>query len=78
MNCDGRKTGFDLEITEAVCRAIKVPVIASGGAGSEEDFVNLFSKTQATGGLAASIFHFNQIPIPQLKNYLKTQNIPIR
>lgn len=78
MNNDGTKNGFALDITQAICNAVKVPVIASGGAGSEQDFKELFTSTNATAGLAASIFHYDEIPIPQLKNYLKTYNIPIR
>lgn len=78
MNNDGSKTGFALEITNAVSEALSIPVIASGGAGSAEHFADLFLKTEVSAGLAASIFHFNEVPIPQLKNYLKTHNIPIR
>ncbi|MCB0402697.1 MAG: imidazole glycerol phosphate synthase subunit HisF [Flavobacteriales bacterium] len=78
MNTDGTKRGFDLNITEQVCRTVNIPVIASGGAGSVEDFKQVFTKTQATGGLAASIFHFGEIPVPALKNYLKNEKIDIR
>ena len=78
MNNDGTKKGFALDITQAICKAVNVPVIASGGAGSKADFEKLFQETDATGGLAASIFHYNELPIPELKSYLKTKNIPIR
>lgn len=78
MNKDGTKSGFDLEITDAVAKATELPVIASGGAGTKEHFSNLFLSTSATGGLAASIFHYNEIPIPSLKNFLRNKNIPIR
>ncbi|TNE81347.1 MAG: imidazole glycerol phosphate synthase subunit HisF [Bacteroidetes bacterium] len=78
MNHDGTKNGFALEITQAICEAVQVPVIASGGAGKAEDFASLFTQTKATAGLAASIFHYNELPIPSLKKYLNTQNIPIR
>ena len=78
MNNDGTKEGFALSIIKALCASVNVPVIASGGAGSMNDFKELFSNTKATAGLAASIFHYGEIPIPQLKNYLKTNNIPIR
>lgn len=78
MNNDGTKNGFALGITQAICEAVNVPIIASGGAGKESDFEELFRQTNATAGLAASIFHYNEIPIPQLKNRLKTKNIPIR
>lgn len=78
MGSDGTKAGFDLEITELVCQNVNLPVIASGGAGSINDFFELFQKTKATGGLAASIFHYNEIPIPELKANLKSKNISIR
>lgn len=78
MNNDGTKVGFALDITEKVSSAVNIPVIASGGAGSKEHFKNVFEQTKATGGLAASIFHYGEIPIPELKNYLKEQKIAIR
>ena len=78
MNNDGTKSGFALDLTKRLSDAVNVPVIASGGAGSKEDFSNLFEQTKATGGLAASIFHYGEIPIPELKQYLKTKEIAIR
>lgn len=78
MNNDGTKDGFALDITQVVCETVNVPVIASGGAGQEQDFEKLFENTNATAGLAASIFHYNEIPIPQLKKYLQQKNIAIR
>ena len=78
MNNDGTKQGFAIDITNAVSAAINIPVIASGGAGIKEHFVDVFRNTKATGALAASIFHFGEIPIPVLKQYLKEQNINIR
>ena len=78
MNADGTKSGFDLEITSQVTNLVTIPVIASGGAGSISDFVDVFIKTKATGALAASVFHFSEIAIPDLKNDLKNKNIPIR
>ena len=78
MNNDGTKAGFALDITNAVSTAINIPVIASGGAGKEVHFKDVFTKTEASAGLAASIFHFAEIPVPKLKQYLKEQNIPIR
>lgn len=78
MNNDGAKDGFALEITNAISQAVSIPVIASGGAGSANDFVELFTQTEVSAGLAASIFHFNEVAIPDLKTLLKTQNIPIR
>lgn len=78
MNNDGTKAGFACDITKQISEAVSIPVIASGGAGKKEHFAQVFQETKATGALAASVFHFGQIPIPELKNYLKTQNIPIR
>lgn len=78
MNNDGTKNGFAIEICKMVADAVSIPVIASGGAGSMEDFADVFNKTKVTAALAASVFHFGQIPIPELKKYLTTQNIPVR
>ena len=78
MNNDGTKNGFALDITNQISSAVNIPVIASGGAGSAEHFKEVFLKTKATGALAASIFHFGEITIPELKSFLKKQNIPIR
>lgn len=78
MNNDGTKSGFALDITSQVCETVNIPVIGSGGAGSCEHFKDLFVKTGASAGLAASIFHYGEIPIPKLKNYLIDYKIPIR
>ncbi|MDX8553037.1 imidazole glycerol phosphate synthase subunit HisF [Tenacibaculum sp. 1B UA] len=78
MNSDGTKNGFDIEVTNAVSKTVNIPVIASGGAGKVAHFTEVFTKTQASAGLAASIFHFGEIPVPVLKNELKKQNIAIR
>ena len=78
MNNDGTKNGFAIDITKQVSEAVNIPIIASGGAGSLEHFKNVFEQTKATGGLAASIFHYGEIPIPELKNYLNKQQIAIR
>ncbi len=78
MDGDGTKNGFDLRITKLVSENISIPVIASGGAGKADDFVKVFNETKATGGLAASIFHFNEIGIQDLKQQLKTQKIEVR
>ncbi len=78
MNKDGTKDGFDLGITQKINEAISIPVIASGGAGTKQHFAEAFQKTQVDACLAASIFHFGEISIPELKTYLTQQNIPIR
>ena len=78
MNTDGAKTGFDLPITKAVVQAVDIPVIASGGAGQKQHFVDVFTEAGADAGLAASIFHYGEIPVPELKQYLATQQIPVR
>lgn len=78
MNSDGTKSGFDIDVTKVVSSSVNIPVIASGGAGTVEHFTEVFTKTQASAGLAASIFHFGEIPVPILKSELKKQNIPIR
>ncbi len=78
MNADGTKNGFEIELTRLVSETVNVPVIASGGAGKAEHFVEIFTKGKADAGLAASIFHFREIEIPTLKNYLREQNIEVR
>lgn len=78
MNNDGTKNGFAIDISKAVSEAVTIPVIASGGAGTMEHFAEVFNRTNVTAALAASVFHFGQIPIPELKKYLQTQNIPVR
>ncbi|AQX13908.1 imidazole glycerol phosphate synthase subunit HisF [Elizabethkingia meningoseptica] len=78
MNADGTKAGFSLDVTRQISHLVNIPVIASGGAGKMEDFKEVFEETKASGALAASIFHFGEIPIPQLKEYLTQQNIPVR
>jgi len=79
IDTDGVKQGFDLEMLEAVSNAVDVPVIASGGAGCKEDFITLFKTLpKVDAGLAASIFHFGQVLIPDLKKTLAANNIPVR
>lgn len=78
MEHDGTKNGFALDITGEIAAAVPVPVIASGGAGSMADFEAVFRVAAADAALAASIFHFREIPIPQLKRYLQEQQIPVR
>lgn len=79
IDTDGVKGGFDIEMLDAVCEAVSVPVIASGGAGSKEDFATLFETLpKVDAGLAASVFHFGQIKIPELKKYLADKGISMR
>jgi cyclase len=78
MNADGTKEGFEIALTRLVSEAVNVPVIASGGAGKLEHFTEVFNAGKADAALAASIFHFREIEIPQLKNFLRTQNIEVR
>jgi len=78
IDTDGVKNGFDIEMLNAVCSVVNVPVIASGGAGNMEHFKTLFEKTDASAGLAASIFHFGEVKIPELKKYLKNEKIEMR
>jgi cyclase len=78
MDHDGVKNGFALEITRAVSTAVSAPVIASGGAGNMAHFTEVFTQGAADAALAAGIFHFGEISLPDLKNYLLTQNICVR
>jgi len=78
MNNDGEQAGFALRLTNAVATAVNLPVIASGGAGKTTDFAQLFDQTKASAGLAASIFHYNTLPIAELKAKLKAQKINVR
>jgi cyclase len=78
MNNDGTKNGFAIDITSTLSRLLPVPVIASGGAGTVEHFKEVFLAGQADAALAASIFHYKEIEIPHLKQYLRTQHIPVR
>lgn len=79
IDTDGVKEGFDTEMLSAAVNAVNVPVIASGGAGSVSDFINLFKAVpEVSAGLAASVFHFGEIEIKDLKERLKKQNVPVR
>ncbi len=78
MNNDGVKNGYALDITSAVSNAVNIPVIASGGAGTTAHFKAVFEQTGASAALAASIFHFGEIAIPDLKQYLHNEQIPVR
>jgi len=78
MNNDGTKDGFAEDITSLFCRTFSVPVIASGGAGNMQHFADVFINANADAALAASVFHFSEIEIPELKKYLVQQNINVR
>ena len=78
MNNDGTKNGFAIDITKTISESVNVPVIASGGAGTMEHFSDVFKNGKADAALAASVFHYKEIKIIELKKYLRTQNIQIR
>ncbi|MDY4963630.1 MAG: imidazole glycerol phosphate synthase subunit HisF [Ruminococcus callidus] len=78
IDADGTKAGFDLEMLNAVCDAVKIPVIASGGCGCLSDFSDVFAQTGATAALAASLFHFKELTVQQVKTHLKQQGIAVR
>ena len=78
MEHDGTKSGFAIELLKGLDAITSVPIIASGGAGNAQHFADVFEKTGVDAALAASIFHFGEVPIPQLKNELRTKGIPVR
>ena len=78
MDGDGTKGGYDLDLTKAINDAVDIPVIASGGVGNPQDIKEAFVKTDVSAALAASIFHFNEYPIPVVKQYLKDNGINVR
>jgi cyclase len=78
MDADGTKAGFDLELTRAVTEVVTIPVIASGGAGALAHFADVISQAQASAALAASLFHFQELSIQQVKDYLTAQGILVR
>jgi len=78
IDTDGTKDGYDIELTKAVSEAVKIPVIASGGAGKIEHFLEVFKKTNCSAALAASVFHFREISIKELKLFLKSNGINVR
>ena len=78
MDADGTKAGFDLAMTKAVTDAVSIPVIASGGCGSLAHFAEVFEETGCDAALAASLFHFGELTVPQVKEYLETRQIPVR
>ena len=78
MDADGTKAGFDLAMTKAVTDAVSIPVIASGGCGSLAHFAEVFEETNCDAALAASLFHFRELTVPQVKDYLRERSIPVR
>ena len=78
MDCDGTKAGFELELTKLVAENVKIPVIASGGAGKKEDFLDVFKISNADAALAASLFHYKELEIRGLKEYLRENDVPVR
>lgn len=78
MDCDGVKNGYDIKLTKAIASAVKIPVIASGGAGKMEHFRDVLTEGEADAALAASLFHFREMEIKDLKKYLQDQKIPVR
>ena len=78
MDCDGTKAGYDIELTKAVSEHVGIPVIASGGAGNKEHFYEALVNGKADAALAASLFHFKELEILDLKHYLKDKNVSIR
>ena len=78
MDCDGTKNGYDIELTKAISSEVKVPVIASGGAGTVEHFKEALTLGGADAALAASLFHFKELEIREVKKYLANEGIPVR
>jgi len=78
MDFDGTKDGFDIQLTRSISDVVNIPVIASGGAGKLEDFYEVFTQTGANAGLAASIFHYREYSVRQVKEYLKGKGVPVR
>jgi cyclase len=78
MDYDGTKDGYDLDLTKSITEVVNIPVIASGGAGRLEHFYDVFSKADADAALAASIFHYQEFSVRQVKEYLKNKGVPVR
>lgn len=78
MDCDGTKNGYDIQLTKLVAKSVNIPVIASGGAGKKEDFLEILTQGCADAALAASLFHFKELEIKDLKIYLRENNIPVK
>ena len=78
MDCDGTKSGYDIELTRTIAENVSIPVIASGGAGNMEHFYDAFTEGKADAALAASLFHYNEMEIRDLKKYLAGKGISVR
>ena len=78
MDFDGTNDGYDLKLTDAVANSVNIPVIASGGAGKLEDFAEIFLKTKADAALAASVFHYGELTVAQVKNFIKQKSVEVR
>lgn len=78
MDGDGTKDGYDIALTDAICNAVPVPVIASGGCGNADHMAEVFAKTSADAALAASIFHYGEMTIPEVKQILQEKGVAIR
>ena len=78
MDCDGTKAGYDLELTRAIAETVNIPVIASGGAGTKEHFYEALTEGKADAALAASLFHYKELEIRQVKEYLRDKGVPVR
>ena len=78
MDCDGTKDGYDVELTRTVSENVSIPVIASGGAGTKEHFYDALTEGKADAVLAASLFHFKELEIVELKKYLQERGISVR
>lgn len=78
MDCDGTKAGYDIELTRTISEAVSIPVIASGGAGNKEHFYDALTKGKADAALAASLFHYKELEITDLKTYLQSKDVPVR
>ena len=78
MDCDGTKAGYDIELTRTIAEHVPVPVIASGGAGTLEHFKEALTDGRADAALAASLFHYKELEIRQVKSYLREHGIPVR
>lgn len=78
MDCDGTKAGYDIELTRTIAEHVSIPVIASGGAGTKEHFLDAFTEGKADAVLAASLFHYKELEIRELKEYLRDHQVPVR